>query len=54
MCYSCWGWYWVGVGAGDVEVDISYITFMMRAQYNDYLVLLYKTHITTTTSGEPV
>ena len=30
----------VRVGAGDVEVDISYIAFMMRAQYKGLLVIV--------------
>ena len=35
MCCSYVG---VDVGDGDVEVDVIYITFIMNAQYIEYLV----------------
>ena len=37
----------VGVGAGDVEVDITYITFMMRAQYTGLLSTVQGSQTTT-------
>ena len=38
----------VGVGAGDVEVNISYITFMMKAQYTGLLGSVQDSHYTRT------
>ena len=34
----------VGVGAGDVEVDITYITFMMTAQYTGFIGTVQNSH----------
>ena len=38
----------VGVGSGDVEVDIIYITFMMRAQYTGLLGTVKSSHYNLT------
>ena len=46
--YGCAVHVGVDVGAGDVEVDVIYITFIMRAQYTGYLVL-YKVRYNWTT-----
>ena len=48
VCYSCWGWCrgW-RLGAGDVEVDITYITFMRRAQHTGLVGTVQGSHTTT-------